>query len=348
MTYKYKISVILSTHNRSELLLKCLESLANQSIDNSLYEIVLVDNYSNDNGNSTKKIYQKILDRYPLLNIKLILEKVIGGMTLSRHVAINNSNGEIIVCADDDYIAETGLLESALDCFSDKSIHAACGSLRPLYKSPPPKWINSLTTLMPDGGYYITDFTVIDHGDKSKDIEWQYMFWSNWAVRREIYEKLNGFGPDGFSGEFVFYNGTGEHFMNEEIARRGYRMVYCSGMSAFHHVSDYRYTKKYFQARYFHYGIVRSFEKINSKKNVDSAKEVFSFLLSFTYQMIRDLFKMPFILKFRMIWLMLGYLEHQQKVKKNEFLLNFCKLDNYKDFNFSKLIPFKNKRPNLW
>ena len=73
MIYKYKISVILSTHNRPELLLKCLESLANQSIDNSLYEIVLIDNYSSDNGNSTKKIYQKILERYPHVNMKKLL-----------------------------------------------------------------------------------------------------------------------------------------------------------------------------------------------------------------------------------------------------------------------------------
>ena len=50
----YKISIIITTHNRSELLEYCLESLANQSIDKSEYEIILVDNYSKDNGKVQK------------------------------------------------------------------------------------------------------------------------------------------------------------------------------------------------------------------------------------------------------------------------------------------------------
>ena len=56
----YKISIIITTHNRTDLLQNCLESLANQSIDKSQYEIVLVDNYSTDNGEGTSILCSKI------------------------------------------------------------------------------------------------------------------------------------------------------------------------------------------------------------------------------------------------------------------------------------------------
>tara|TARA_B100000989_G_C19508392_1_gene457629 strand:+ start:727 stop:1773 length:1047 start_codon:yes stop_codon:yes gene_type:complete len=348
MLKNLKISVILSTHNRPKLLSNCLESLANQSLDYSKYEIILIDNYSSDNGKGTEKIFKNIVEKYPSLNIKLYFEKIIGGMTLPRHVGIDNSNGEIIICADDDYVADHRLLEEALKCFDDKSIHAICGKLYPSYETPPPKWVNAITTSLPDGGYYITDFSVIDLGNKSHEINWMYMFWSNWGIRREIYDQLNGFGPDGFAGEFMFYNGTGEHFLNKEIGRRGYKMVYCSGMSASHHVANYRYTKKYFKARYFHYGIVNSFQRVNENERVDTYPENFFYVLSKFRQLIKDLIKMPFFLKLRMIWVISGYLEHQKKVKQNNFLFNFCRIKNYKKFDFSKLIPFKNKRPGLW
>ena len=268
-------------------------------------------------------------------------------MTLPRHVAINNSNGEIIVCADDDYTADHYLLAEVLRCFEDKSIHAICGKLIPNYESSPPKWVNAITTNLNESEYYITDFSVIDLGNQNKEIDWMYMFWSNWAIRRKIYEKLNGFGPDGFSGEFIFYNGTGEHFLNKEMSRRGYKMVYCSKMSANHYVANYRFTKKYFKARYFLYGIQDSFERVNEKK-VDTYSENLFYILAKIRQLLNDLNKMPFFLKLRMIWVILGYLEHQKKVKQNDFLFNFCKIENFKNFDFSSLIPIKNKRPGLW
>jgi GT2 family glycosyltransferase len=348
MKKKYQISVIITTHNRSKLLLNCVKSLAKQSIKHSSYELVVVDNYSNDLGVGTKNVCKKIAKKYPSLNIKTIFEKTVGGMALAKHRAIKESAGEIIVCADDDYIAERNLLKSAVKCFSDESIAAICGKLYPIYESSPPNWVKNITTSLPGDGYYIQDFTVIDLGRKCIDVDWKYMFWSNWAIRRKIFDELNGFGPDGFAGDFIFYNGNGEHFLNKEIARRGYRMVYCSDMSAGHYISNYRFTKKYFKSRYFHYGISSSFEKANSNKRVDSLLEIFFYILVISRQIIKDLISMPSFLKFRMIWVALGYWKHQKELRRNKFLLNYCKLKNYKNYKFSNLIPIQNKESSLW
>jgi GT2 family glycosyltransferase len=345
----YKISVIITTHTRPDLVKNCLESLANQSLNKSEYEIILVDNYSFDSGKSSGILCKQILARYPSINLKVIYQKKMGGMTYSRHLAIENSNGNIIVCADDDYEANCNLLESVLDCFLDKTVGAVCGKLLPMYEAPPPSWIRKITTFLPDNtGYYITDFSIIDLGNEKKDVSWQYMFWSNWAIRKDVFNKLNGFGPDGFSGDYIFYNGTGEHFINKEINKYGYRTIYSPGMSAWHRILSYRFTKKYFKARYFHYGIVNSFEKINTKGRIDTLKEKLFYLLSLNYQMLRDLIKMPFFLKFRMVWVIYAYIKHQRLAKHNSFFLKYCKMKEYKKFDFSNLIPIKNDKFGLW
>ena len=100
------------------------------------------------------------------------------------------------------------LLKSVIECFKDKTVGAICGKLLPKYESTPPSWIKKITTFLPNEEYYITDFSVIDLGNKKKDVGWQYMFWSNWAIRKDIFDKMNGFGPDGFSGDYIFYNGS--------------------------------------------------------------------------------------------------------------------------------------------
>lgn len=344
----YKISVIITTHNRRELLKNCLESLANQSLNKSEYEIILVDNYSSDNSEGTRSLCAEFLNKYPSINLKIIYQKKIGGMTYSRHLAIENSKGNIIVCGDDDYVANSNLLNSVIECFQDKTVGAICGKLLPMYERPPPSWLKKITTFMPDNGYYITDFTIIDLGNKKKDVDWQYMFWSNWAIRRDLFDKMNGFGPDGFSGDYIFYNGTGEHFLNKEISKYGYRTVYSPGMLAWHNILNYRFTKNYFKARYFHYGLVNSFDRINKKGRVDTFKESFFYLTSLILQMLNDLIKMPFFLKLRMLWVILAYSKHQNLARSNIYLLKYCKMKNYKKFDFSSLEPIKNKKPGLW
>jgi DNA topoisomerase-1 len=149
-------------------------------------------------------------------------------------------------------------------------------------------------------------------------------------------------------GDYIFYNGSGEHFLNKEISKNGYRTIYSPSMSAWHQISSYRFTKKYFKARYFHYGIVNSFERINTKERIDTLKENFFYLLSLNYMMLRDLIKMPFFLKFRMFWVIIAYIQHQRLAKKNSFFLNYCKIKNFKKFDFSNLIPIKSDRPGLW
>jgi len=54
-----RISVIVCTYNRATLVRGVLESLCNQDIDGSLYEIIVVDNNSTDD---TRRVVESFLD----------------------------------------------------------------------------------------------------------------------------------------------------------------------------------------------------------------------------------------------------------------------------------------------
>jgi len=64
-----KLSIIVCTYNRAHLLLKSLEALFNQTIPKNIFEIIIVDNNSNDN---TKELLKPILKANE--NVKYFLE----------------------------------------------------------------------------------------------------------------------------------------------------------------------------------------------------------------------------------------------------------------------------------
>ena len=68
-----KISAIVCTYNRSELLGDALRTLCHQSLDASEYEVVIVDNNSTDN---TPEIVEEFCRRFP--NVRSCFEPQLG------------------------------------------------------------------------------------------------------------------------------------------------------------------------------------------------------------------------------------------------------------------------------
>jgi len=92
-----KISVIITTRNRLDALKNySLPSLERLNFKALPYEIVIVDNNSNDGTYSYLQEYQKKNS-----SIKVFQEKKIGS-SVGRNKGIENSNGELLVFMDDD------------------------------------------------------------------------------------------------------------------------------------------------------------------------------------------------------------------------------------------------------
>lgn len=95
---KYLISVVVITHNQTNLLSKAIDSVINQSI-NKKYEIIVI---SDDNSlNSTEKILVEYKNKYPNFFYKNVINK---SALLSRIDGINIAKGDYICFLDgDDY-----------------------------------------------------------------------------------------------------------------------------------------------------------------------------------------------------------------------------------------------------
>jgi len=115
-----KVSVIVPTYNREFTIRRCLNSIINQTMPHNEYEIIIVDDCSND---STYYILKKYKLKYPKL-IKLFqLQNNSGSACLPRNKGMDESSGEYILFVDsDDKIKKYTLKDSynfAIECNAD-------------------------------------------------------------------------------------------------------------------------------------------------------------------------------------------------------------------------------------
>ena len=81
-----KVSIIIPVYNTKKYLSKCLESVVNQTLDDT--EIIIVDDSSKDGSIDIEVEYAK---RYP--NISLICLAKNGGVALARNIGFQNAKG---------------------------------------------------------------------------------------------------------------------------------------------------------------------------------------------------------------------------------------------------------------
>lgn len=90
-----KISIIVPVYNVKEYLSECIESVINQTYSN--IELLLINDASTDNSIDICKKYAK---KYK--NIKLIDNKINGGLAHVRNMGLKESTGEYIMFLDSD------------------------------------------------------------------------------------------------------------------------------------------------------------------------------------------------------------------------------------------------------
>ena len=109
---KLLVSVVIPTHNRRALLARLLESLSEQTLDPSRYEVHIVHNYTPD---GTQEFAQEWCARQPFR--AFYYRKNYDGPTRSRAFGAQSSVGRFIAFIDDDCVATPGWLEAGVAAF---------------------------------------------------------------------------------------------------------------------------------------------------------------------------------------------------------------------------------------
>lgn len=101
------ISVIIPTYNRAGMLRTALEALAEQSLQPSDYEVVVVDDGSTD---ATPQLVASLRTPYRLIYRRIAH----GGISLAKNVGTLAASGSLVLYADDDDRADVEMLAEHL------------------------------------------------------------------------------------------------------------------------------------------------------------------------------------------------------------------------------------------
>ena len=107
---QFKISIIIPVYDRAQTIVRCLDSIAAQTLSQDLFEVIIIDDGSKDES-------IEIIDNYKKIdNLRLIiLPENSGGASKPRNRGIEEALGQYIIFIDSDDIITEKALELALE-----------------------------------------------------------------------------------------------------------------------------------------------------------------------------------------------------------------------------------------
>ena len=242
-------SVIMCTYNRDKYIYNVLKSIADNKISVDQYEIVLVNNNSNDN---TEAECNRFTTDYPDVKFRYFIERN-QGLSYARNRGIQEANGDLLVYVDDDALINDEYLQTYIKFFEEHpEIDAAGGPIIPKYETEEPSWMS--------GKLYV--------GDKVREFpSHSFPGGGNAAYRKSVFDKVGLFNVElGRKGNSLI--GAEEKDIFDKMTTLGMRFFYLPTAILYHLIPEKKLTKEYFDN--LTYSIGKS-ERIRTK-NISTIK----------------------------------------------------------------------------
>ncbi len=234
-----KIAVAICTYNRYDLLPKAIESVLNQSLPNSEYEILIIDNTPDAHLNQGQEFAKRYAD---IENLKYVFEPI-AGLSNARNVAMRMTDALYISYLDDDAIASPEWLENVIKGFeSFEQVGVVGGQIKPMFEIAKPTWL---------GDNLLGHVSVVDWGGELRVAdEDEWFAGANISFERNILVKSGGFSTS------LGRIGNGNSLMSNEeiqvlefIKSEGLNAVYSPAASVDHLVEKKRLERTWFRRR---------------------------------------------------------------------------------------------------
>lgn len=231
------ISVVVATRNRAGLLRHCLDVVARTPVERTRFEVVVVDNASDD---GTVGVVERERAR-GRMDIRLADCPVVG-LARARNQGAAEARGEAVVFLDDDGFPARGWLAGFHRALVDERRPVAQGRVLPLFQAPPPLWLTE-ECFPAYGG--------VDEGDRPGPLLGDVVG-CNMGARAEVFEALGGFREElGLGG-----TGLGEDTDFGVRARNvGYEPAYAPDALIRHFIPARRTTRAAFLRRCWASGV---------------------------------------------------------------------------------------------
>ena len=227
-----RVSVVIPTHDRSEILGQCLDRLDKvEPVAGVSLECVVVANACTD------RTVPLVEEKSKGLRILIrCVNETRAGLNIARNRGVAAAAGDVIALLDDDAMVEVGWLHGLVDAFRRYPAALVAGRVRLLWESrSPPAWCTPRIERL---------LSRLDHGDTGQELDRGRAVGANLALRREVLHRVNGFveGLDR-SGRDLLSGGDTEFLMRALAA--GFRMFYAPTMLVEHYISVERVQPSY-------------------------------------------------------------------------------------------------------
>lgn len=231
-----RISAVICTHNRADLLAEALESVCCQSLPKDDYEVIVVDNASTDD---TEAVTRRFCDGRA--HVTYVMEPTLGH-SVARNRGLREARGRYVAYLDDDAVAQLEWLEQLLAAFAEVVPEPGCvgGKTLPNWQAPRPFWLHDILML---------SLSVIDWSEEGFFVEPpKFLVGANIAYDRELALELGGFDENlGRVGEAL--RSGDECELNLRIRAAGRSVYYTPQAVVSHLVSCTRLTKAWHMDR---------------------------------------------------------------------------------------------------
>lgn len=250
------ISVILCTYNRDKYIYNVLKSIADGDMPRKDYEIVLVDNNSNDN---TVEECQRFQTDYPEITFRYFMERE-QGLSHARNCGIRNAQGDILVYVDDDALVNREYLSTYADFFArNPKAVAAGGPILPQYDGcEEPIWMSHYTRQLVTGKLYL--------GEHEREFPHDsFPGGGNAAYRKSVFDTVGLFNTElGRKGNSLI--GAEEKDLFDKMSTAGMHFYYLPTAILYHLIPPKKLTQDYFDRLTYSIGVSERYRTLQIGK----------------------------------------------------------------------------------
>lgn len=205
-----KISVLIPTHNRKDILRKCLEGYSRQTFPADAFELIVVDDGSTD---GTAEVVNGLA---PTLPYRLSYTyQANAGPGAARNRGFRNASGEVILITGDDILPDERLLAEHWEWHSERYPEKEIGILGyvtwlpDLAPTPLMRWLERGVQF---------NYPVLVHGGIA---DWRYSYTCNLSIKKGFLDESG----EQFDERFVKY-GFEDIEWGYRLAKKGFSIRY--------------------------------------------------------------------------------------------------------------------------
>lgn len=214
-----KLSIVITTFNRTDLLKICLDSLNNQTAVADSYEVIVVDNAGEE---ACARLVSGYSARY--------VHEEQTGHSFARNRGLQEARSAWVLYFDDDTVIPPDLIQKLLTYLPRVKGAAFGGRFTHWYLKPPPNWLKQELGVGTFPGQ-ANNFGVLPENE--------YLIGCFFAVRADVVISLGGFDPElGMKGKEVGW--ADETELQYRLRVNGYDIYYAPELVIEHLVQPWK------------------------------------------------------------------------------------------------------------